>query len=99
MDHSGKGMMSMMMSMMGALGGGASGNGTSDEEWRGQGLTTMNMNKGKSEFGILECPPASLVNRKRGAGSISASAAPATGALMTEEQAREFQRSLKRSAR
>merc|ERR1719240_865766 len=77
--------------------------GAGDDAWKQQGLTTMGMNKGKSEFGILECPPQALVNRKRGAASMSA-AAPAVaspgagaGGLMTEEQALEFQKSLKRS--
>jgi len=98
-DMSGKGMMGM--DMFGKGKGYVQQAPDPDVAWKKQGFTTMNMNKSKSEFGILAAPPASLVNRKRGPGSVSAALASpvapgAAGGLMTEEQAKEFQKLLKR---
>mmetsp|Transcript_151773 Transcript_151773/g.486993 ORF Transcript_151773/g.486993 Transcript_151773/m.486993 type:complete len:83 (-) Transcript_151773:63-311(-) len=55
--------------------------------------STTGTGKQKSEFGILDMEkPASLLNQKR-----SWEPSPvATGELMTEEQAKEFQRALKK---
>jgi len=82
MQHCGQGIMDV--SALALLGRGTGSNAAANE----------------GEFGIMACPPPSLVNRKRAASSMASSTvtpAPAGGGLMTEEQAKEFQKSLKRS--